>query len=1222
MRKEKKQKIIFGLVFVLAAFLGMQSNVGKAHAIVTSQVDIQKSIRDKAVLQGVQGCYTRFVRREVKPSSYKGISSIMTENANEKQYGNYVPLVSGSEGKGIMNAIWGGNSDYNVKDDGLSCYELFNGAGSNAKPILEVFDKKEPSGPEATNEFLTNMGYDSDPEKGNSDEECYSALYTRDGTEHSSNTVCRNKTDGKLRVEKNSENAMEFYVDNGLFGGKNQLCLRLFKETDAGRADEEMGCSSIEGSLNPTSFHLAILDICGSETCEFNYSGAQGSTILKFRGDQSGYKQQASGDADEVSLGNGAAMRAVNYLAGPGANYDNDSIRFDRPEQRILYQEYLRSYYGVEINCDEGALGGENPQTVWWFDYKSGEMRECVTTNNGNSNKDKPTNGVQLGRLQYHSIDNMDALIGLLNSDDMRNYNEEEMYKMGGLEGEESADQANNPGESSEIIKDCRNSGAAKTLGWILCAALEIMGDASKSFYEKMVEPSLRVRSYLFTSDIAPESSIPYTAWERFRDIANVVFAIFLLFVIFSQLTGVGIDNYGIKRVLPRLVVAVVLINLSYLICMIFVDVSNIVGNGLQEMFNGFGSALQTEQIRIQDAYPAGTSEGSAFPLATVGNIIVSVALIAGLATMWGEIWAFFGPFLVLTLIFAAISIIITMVFLYFFLAVRQAAIIVLVVTSPLAVVCYFLPNTKTIFDKFIKIFRALLLVYPTAALLVGGGNYVAKLILATGGAEDSFFLAVTAMIMGIVPVLFLPGIVKSAIAFIPKFGEMFNGWENKARDLSSRAKSGIQRSEMFQALQNNARLGGLRSMAGVDKNGEAVPLNRLQRLRRGGNSGIAKYRSLLNQHLLQQERDEMWNSDDYLKFSANNREATLQNEREKMYSDAFSKMDPKAVQNELRKALTGNKDKYASARSSAALKTLIQQGNISEAFDVLNGLDENGEEKGARVKLDDWSAITGKNSAMSGFVDAMRTSGVDSMKAYAKYSSSGGQASFRDWFTGEDKDDNHAIENEKNNANIKAKTYAGHLMEGGATALNNVDKDELKAIKANADAIRQQMEKLTSEDKEKRSAEAGTNMFGAMITNAALDNSDAKAKTIAEDITKQQIGDGYLRSNNLDLTQDKVSRMRSEQAQAIQKGYRDRYGNDTVADNTLRTEAGILKIMNELKNNPQAYGRTASGVLEVFGGNVAPQAPGGNNSGIWVPGGPSSQPRQTFRNDGTGHFG
>ena len=801
MRRGKHRKIILGLVFVSMTFFGVQSNVGKAHAIVTSQVDIQKSIRDKTVLQGVQTCYRKFVRRRVEPSSYEDITSILTEDAND-----YVPLVSGSEGKGVANAIvnpiFGNNSDYNVKDDGLSCYELFNGAGSNAKPILEVFDKKEPSEPEATKEFLENMGYDSGEKAKNPNEECYSSLYTRSGAEHSSNIVCRNKSDGKLRVEGNSEKAMEFYIDDGWSGNKNELCLRL----RVVEIQQTVGCSKIDGALDATSFHGAILDICGSEVCKSSYdnlSGVSGSTELKFRNDESGYIQQVE---SEFVLGNSAELRAVNYLASPGASYDQDSIRLDRPEQRILYQEYLRSYYGVELNCDEGVSGGDNSRTVHWFDYESGEIRDCIMVNNGNENKDKPTNGLEYGRIKYHNIDNMDVLIELLNSPDMKDYDEDEMKKMGGLEGEESADQANNPGEADEIIKDCRNSGAAKTLGWIMCAVLEIMGDASESFYEKMVEPSLRVRSYLFTSDIAPESSIPYTAWERFRDIANVVFAIFLLFVIFSQLTGVGIDNYGIKRILPRLIVAVVLINLSYLICMIFVDVSNIVGNGLQEMFNSFGNALQTEQIRIQDAYPAGTSEGSAFSLVTASDI-VSIALIAGLATMWGSIWVSLGPFLVVTLIFAAIGVIITMVFLYFFLAVRQAAIIVLVVTSPLAVVCYFLPNTKAIFDRVVKLFRALLLVYPIAALLVGGGNYVAKLILATGGAEDSFFLAVTAMIMGIVPVLFLPGIIKSAIAFIPKFGEMFKGFEDRARNLSSQAKGAVMKSEPMNYFQRNLQL-------------------------------------------------------------------------------------------------------------------------------------------------------------------------------------------------------------------------------------------------------------------------------------------------------------------------------------------------------------------------------------------------------------------------------
>ena len=74
-------------------------------------------------------------------------------------------------------------------------------------------------------------------------------------------------------------------------------------------------------------------------------------------------------------------------------------------------------------------------------------------------------------------------------------------------------------------------------------------------------------------------------AWTTFQTIANVVFIILLLFVIFSQLTGVGIDNYGIKRILPKLIVVAILVNLSYLICVVCVDLSNILGSSLKGLF-------------------------------------------------------------------------------------------------------------------------------------------------------------------------------------------------------------------------------------------------------------------------------------------------------------------------------------------------------------------------------------------------------------------------------------------------------------------------------------------------------------------------------------------------------------------------------------------------------------------------------------------------------------
>ena len=68
------------------------------------------------------------------------------------------------------------------------------------------------------------------------------------------------------------------------------------------------------------------------------------------------------------------------------------------------------------------------------------------------------------------------------------------------------------------------------------------------------------------------------------RNIANIIFIIAFIFVIYSQLTSMGISNYGIKRMLPKIIVAAILINLSYYICAVLVDTSNIIGAQLQNL--------------------------------------------------------------------------------------------------------------------------------------------------------------------------------------------------------------------------------------------------------------------------------------------------------------------------------------------------------------------------------------------------------------------------------------------------------------------------------------------------------------------------------------------------------------------------------------------------------------------------------------------------------------
>ena len=51
--------------------------------------------------------------------------------------------------------------------------------------------------------------------------------------------------------------------------------------------------------------------------------------------------------------------------------------------------------------------------------------------------------------------------------------------------------------------------------------------------------------------------------WVTFRDIANVFFVIMIAIIIFSQVTGAGISSYGIKKMLPKIIIYAILVNIS-----------------------------------------------------------------------------------------------------------------------------------------------------------------------------------------------------------------------------------------------------------------------------------------------------------------------------------------------------------------------------------------------------------------------------------------------------------------------------------------------------------------------------------------------------------------------------------------------------------------------------------------------------------------------------------
>ena len=142
---------------------------------------------------------------------------------------------------------------------------------------------------------------------------------------------------------------------------------------------------------------------------------------------------------------------------------------------------------------------------------------------------------------------------------------------------------ANNNGASGgQNSKESKKDGCKNAFGpvaWLTCSGINVASKAVDWLYDKIEE-------ILVIDPISMEGTSPiYEIWKYFRGMTNIVFIVFLLVVIYSQITGMGISNYGIKKTLPKLIVAAVLVNLSFMVCTLAVDLSNIIGNSLRGLF-------------------------------------------------------------------------------------------------------------------------------------------------------------------------------------------------------------------------------------------------------------------------------------------------------------------------------------------------------------------------------------------------------------------------------------------------------------------------------------------------------------------------------------------------------------------------------------------------------------------------------------------------------------
>ncbi|MBQ7202035.1 hypothetical protein IJS18_01435 [Candidatus Saccharibacteria bacterium] len=310
-------------------------------------------------------------------------------------------------------------------------------------------------------------------------------------------------------------------------------------------------------------------------------------------------------------------------------------------------------------------------------------------------------------------------------------------------------------------------------LGWLVCPTTGKISEAVDWLYDK-------IEDILIINPVELKDGAPiYEIWKYMRGLTNILFIIFFMVVVYSQITGFGISNYGIKKVLPKIIVTAILVNLSFIICQIAVDVSNIVGSSLRGLF----TSIETSTMGTMEAGAiSGVSMAEMYGALAGGTALAIGATVISIET--GAIWMLIP--VVLGAIVAVVSGLIT-------IALRQAVVSLLIMISPLAFVAYMLPNTEEYFTKWKKLFTKMLVFYPLFSLLFGASNLAGWAIITS--AKDAFglFLGVAIQIF---PLFFSWSLMKMSGTFLSTVNSKIRGlassplaatrgWAGSHRDLT-----------------------------------------------------------------------------------------------------------------------------------------------------------------------------------------------------------------------------------------------------------------------------------------------------------------------------------------------------------------------------------------------------------------------------------------------------
>lgn len=273
---------------------------------------------------------------------------------------------------------------------------------------------------------------------------------------------------------------------------------------------------------------------------------------------------------------------------------------------------------------------------------------------------------------------------------------------------------------------DCGANG----LDFILCPIKAMMKSAIETLYG-WLESILDINTGALRNDTIVEGS------QRLLNLANGFYILIFLVIIFANSFSIGLDSYALKKMVPRLVAAIILSQFAFLITGAIIEVGNVLGAGIKAFF-----------ITLNPGAPPG------------GAAQITSGVVSGLAI-----------FILLMMFMVAI---VALIVVLGILAIRYATLYVLILVAPLAFAAKVLPNTEKLFKTWWTNLVKLVMMYPIIMAIVAGSAYLGAIMKAD---SNPAVIQITGALLPFIGFLMVPKAFKWSGGVMAATGGKLSGW-------------------------------------------------------------------------------------------------------------------------------------------------------------------------------------------------------------------------------------------------------------------------------------------------------------------------------------------------------------------------------------------------------------------------------------------------------------